>query len=110
VVVGTGGYLYFGAARNLPGVRELLEKKEGAISFESSSINYCNGVLGLNNHFIIFINDQLTKNDEQGTKFFKKSTLTITAFVMTMMACLKNWRQSKRPKVCAPQNPFGFFK
>lgn len=28
-VVGSGGYMYFGAARNLPGVRELLEKKQG---------------------------------------------------------------------------------
>ncbi len=28
VVVGNGGYLYFGAARNLPGVRDLLEKKQ----------------------------------------------------------------------------------
>jgi hypothetical protein len=31
VVSGGGGYLYFGAARDLPGVRELLEKKDGTL-------------------------------------------------------------------------------
>ena len=31
VVVGPNGYVYFGAARNLPGVRELLEKQQSEI-------------------------------------------------------------------------------
>lgn len=44
VVVGTGGYLYFGAARNLPGVRELLEKKEGTYNQSLTEYNVLHSV------------------------------------------------------------------
>jgi len=39
-VKGSGGYLYFGAAKDLPGVKELFQKDEGARLDKKQDMNY----------------------------------------------------------------------